>query len=197
MSWTEIIAACLGVVNVGLVVRRSVWNYPFGIAMVTLYGFVFFHARLYSDTILQGYYFVVQIYGWWYWLKGRGGDGLIRVELMATRGRFAAIAVTLAGAAAGGWFFANYTNAAAPWLDAFIASASVTAQYLMSIRKIENWIWWIVVDVVAIGVYCWKGLYPTTALYAIFLGLSIWGLVGWLRELRAEQETLVPEETPA
>ncbi len=197
MSWTEIIAASLGVANVWLVVRRSVWNYPFGIAMVTLYAFVFFQARLYSDAILQGYYFVVQIYGWWYWLKGRGGDGLIRVEAIGLRGRSAAAAATLAGAAAGGWFFSHYTNAAAPWLDAFIASASVTAQYLMSIRKIENWVWWIVVDVVAIGVYCWKGLYPTTVLYAIFLGLSVWGLIGWLREFRAEQGMPLPEETPA
>jgi len=197
MSWIELIAAGLGVVNVWLVVRRSMWNYPFGIVMVTLYGFVFFGARLYSDTILQGFFFVVQIYGWWYWLQGRGKDGLIRVELMGTRGRLAAAAATLAGAAAGGWFFANYTNAAAPWLDAFIAAASVTAQYLMSIRKIENWIWWIVVDVVAIGVYCWKGLYPTTVLYAIFLGLSVAGLIGWLRELRNEQDTSVPEEAAA
>ena len=197
MSWIELIAAGLGVANVWLVVRRSVWNYPFGIVMVTLYGFVFFGARLYSDTILQGFFFVVQIYGWWYWLQGRGQDGLIRVEVLGMRGRLAAAAATLAGAAAGGWFFANYTNAAAPWLDAFIAAASVTAQYLMSIRKIENWLWWIVVDAVAIGVYCWKGLYPTTVLYAIFLGLSVAGLVGWLRELRNEQNTPVPEEAQA
>jgi nicotinamide mononucleotide transporter len=194
MSWTEIIAAILGVVNVWLVVRRSVWNYPFGIAMVSLYAFVFFQARLYSDAILQGYYFVIQIYGWWYWLQGRASDGRIQPELMSSAGRLAASAVTLIGAAAGGWFFSNYTNAAAPWLDAFIASASVTAQYLMSIRKIENWVWWIVVDVVAIGVYFWKELYPTTALYAIFLALSIWGLIGWQRELRVEQINLVTGE---
>lgn len=188
MSLLELFAAALGVVNVWLVVRRSVWNYPFGLVMVTLYGFIFFEARLYSDTILQGYFFVVQVFGWWYWLKGRGNDGLVRPETMTHTGRLAAAAATLAGAAAGGWFFATYTNAAAPWLDAFIAAASVTAQYLMSIRKIENWVWWIAVDVVAIGVYFWKGLYPTTALYAIFLALSVAGLMGWMRQIEASRQ---------
>jgi nicotinamide mononucleotide transporter len=185
MSGIELIAAGLGVVNVWLVVKRSVWNYPFGLVMVTLYGFVFYGARLYSDSILQGYFFAVQVFGWWYWLRGRGRDGLVVPEIMGTGLRLGAIAVTLAGAAAGGWFFATYTNAAAPWLDAFIASASVVAQCLMSVRKIENWAWWIAVDCVAVGVYFWKGLYPTSALYVIFLVLSVAGLIGWQRQLAA------------
>ena len=79
----------------------------------------------------------------------------------------------------------SYTEAA-PWLDAFIAAASVTSQCLMSIRKIENWVGWIVVDIVAVGVYCWKGLYPTTGLYAIFLALSVAGLLSWWRQLAAD-----------
>jgi nicotinamide mononucleotide transporter len=194
MSVIELIAAGLGVINVWLVVKRSVWNYPFGIVMVTLYGFVFFHARLYSDTILQVFFFAVQVFGWWYWLQGRGQDGRVLPESMGAAGRLGAAAATLAGAAAGGWFFATYTNAAAPWLDAFIASASVVAQCLMSVRKIENWLWWIAVDCVAVGVYFWKGLYPTTALYVIFLCLSIAGLIGWRRQLAAAGK---PVEMPA
>ncbi len=67
MSAIEIIAAVLGVANIVLLVRRSIWNYPFGIAMVSLYGWVFFDARLYSDAALQVFFFVVQLYGWWNW----------------------------------------------------------------------------------------------------------------------------------
>jgi len=184
MSWTELFAAGLGVVNVWLVVRRSVWNYPFGLAMVILYGFVFYGAKLYSDALLQIYYFVVQLFGWWMWLKGRDGAGLVRPEVLKTPARIAALEATLMGAAAGGWYFATYTDAAAPWFDAFIAAASVIAQYLQSVRKIESWLWWIAVDVVAIGVYFWKGLYPTTVLYVIFLALSAAGLKAWGRQLR-------------
>ena len=194
MSITEYIAAALGVVNVWLVVRRSVWNYPFALVMVTMYGFVFFHARLYSDTILQVYYFAVNVFGWWYWLKGSDAHGIIRPEKLSASGRLAALAATVVGSVLGGWFFATFTNAAAPWLDAFIAAASVSGQTLMSIRKIENWVWWIAADVVATGLYFWKGLYPTSALYLVFLGLSIAGLISWQRQMSSAAE---PAEQPA
>jgi nicotinamide mononucleotide transporter len=192
MASTELIAAGLGLVNVWLVVRRSAWNYPFGLAMVTLYGFVFYDARLYSDTILQVYFFAVQVFGWWYWLKGRDAEGLVRPETLGIKGRLWALGATAAGAAATGWFFATYTDAAAPWFDAFIAAASVVGQTLQSYRKVESWLWWIAVDIVAVGVYAWKGLYPTTALYAIFLAMSVAGLISWRRQLAKSASIEVP-----
>jgi nicotinamide mononucleotide transporter len=91
---------------------------------------------------------------------------------------------TLGVAAMMGWIFQTYTNAAAPWMDASLAAASVTAQYLLSVRKLENWYLWIAVDVFYIGLYYWKGLFWTTGLYAVFLLLSIAGLLEWLREFR-------------
>lgn len=182
MSPTEIIAALLGVANIALLVRRSIWNYPFGLVMVVLYGFVFYRARFYSDTILQVYFFVVQLYGWWNWAHGRNEDGLARVETLRGQARILWSAAAIAAWLVIGWTFATYTNAAAPWMDASIAAMSVTAQILLSIRKIENWILWIAADIVAVGLYFWKGLYPTTALYAIFLAFSIAGLLEWRRE---------------
>ena len=71
MDPLEWVAAGLGVINVALVVRRTVWNYPFGIAMVALYFFVFFEAKLYSDALLQIFFFVVQLYGWRNWLQAK------------------------------------------------------------------------------------------------------------------------------
>jgi nicotinamide mononucleotide transporter len=183
MSPIELIAAGLGVVNVWLVMRRSIWNYPFGLAMVVLYGFVFFHAKLYSDTILQIYFFLVQIFGWWYWLKGRDNAGLVVPEILGMKGWLVAAGTTAAGTALAGWLFATYTDAAAPWLDAFIGAASVTAQTLQSARKVESWLFWIAVDIVAIGVYFWKELYPTAGLYVVFLVLSVAGLISWRRQL--------------
>lgn len=184
MSWTEIIASILGLANIVLLVRRSIWNYPFGIAMVTLYGVVFFEARLFSDAALQVFFFVVQIYGWWNWYHARDSAGLARVELMTARSRLAWIAVIVAFNVADAWFLMKYTSDVAPWMDANTTAMSVVAQYLLSVRKIENWILWIVTDVVQIGLYYWKGLYPTTGLYVLFLIISGVGLYEWLREYR-------------
>ena len=192
MSWTEIVASLLGVVNIVLLVRRSIWNYPFGIVMVTLYGVVFFEARLFSDALLQVFFFVVQVYGWWVWYHARDSEGLVKVELMSTRSRIVWAAVIVVATAAEGWYLANYTTDSAPWMDANTTAMSVVAQYLLSIRKIENWILWIVTDVVQIGLYYWKGLYPTTGLYMLFLVLSCVGLYEWQREWRAH-----PQGVPA
>ena len=180
LTW-ENAAALLGVINVALLVRRSIWNYPFGIASVALYGYVFLNARLYSDAVLQIYFFVIQFYGWWNWLKGRSDDGYVRIESMSARERASFAGATIAVALAIGWLFRSYTNAAAPWMDAALAATSVTAQYLLSVRKIENWVLWITVDVFYVGLYWWKGLYSTSGLYAIFLMLSAAGLIEWLR----------------
>ena len=188
LSTTEIVAALLGVANIVLLVRRSIWNYAFGLASVALYGFVFRNSMLYSDAALQVFFFVVQIYGWWNWYHAREGDGLIRVEAMTVRERLAWSAVLVAATAGEGWYLAKYTSDVAPWLDAATTALSVVAQYLLSVRKIENWVLWIVADVVQIGLYYWKGLYPTTALYSVFLVLSVVGLLQWRKQFLVEMQ---------
>lgn len=183
MSAIEVIAAVLGLANVLLLVRRSIWNYPFGLAMVALYTWVFYSARLYSDAALQIFFFVVQVYGWWNWYQARGGDGLIRVETLSQASRLAWCGAIVAGTVVEGWYLAQYTTDSAPWMDANTTAMSVVAQYLLSVRRIENWVLWIVTDVIQIGLYAWKGLYPTTILYALFLVISIFGLLAWQRQI--------------
>jgi nicotinamide mononucleotide transporter len=184
----EYIAAVLGIINIVLIVLRSIWNYPFGIVMVMLYGFVFLESRLYSDAVLQVFFFVVQLYGWWNWYFARESGGMVRVELMTSLARLVWFGVLVVATAAEGWYLATYTNDAAPWLDAATTALSVVAQYLLSIRKIENWVLWFVADVVQIGLYYWKGLYPTTGLYVVFLIISIVGLVQWVHQFDREQQ---------
>src|ERR1044071_5733762 len=82
MGGIEIVAAALGVINVLLVVRRSTWNYPFGIVMVALYFFVFWEAKLYSDALLQIFFLVIQLYGWWAWVHAKHVDHRVAVGWM-------------------------------------------------------------------------------------------------------------------
>lgn len=187
MSELEWVAAGLGVINVFLVVRRSVWNYPFGLAMVSLYFFVFYEARLYSDALLQIFFFVVQVYGWVNWVKARNAAGDVPVGRLTPRERIGWILGTALASLAWGLGMARYTDAAAPIIDAFIAGTSISAQLLMARRMIENWAAWILVDVVAVGLYASRHLYPTSALYLLFLLLSVAGLIGWRRALPGVQ----------
>jgi nicotinamide mononucleotide transporter len=186
MNPLEWVAAALGIVNVALVVRRSVWNYPFGLIMVSLYFFVFFEARLYSDALLQIFFFVVQLYGWRNWLRAKQAAGEVPVAVLTPRERMAWVAAAAAASLAWGLGMARYTDAAAPMIDATIAGMSIAAQILMARRMIENWVLWILVDTIAVGLFASRGLYATSALYGLFLLLSIIGLIGWRRALRGE-----------
>jgi nicotinamide mononucleotide transporter len=188
MNPLEYAAALLGLINVALVVRRTVWNYPFGIAMVALYFFVFYEARLYSDALLQIFFLVVQLYGWRNWLQAKnasGGD--IPVRYLGARARLAWLAGLTAVSLVWGLAMDRYTDAAAPVVDAFVAGFSIGAQILMARRFVENWVLWIAVDLVAIGLYWSRDLQVTSGLYFIFLLLAITGLLEWARGWRSQQ----------
>lgn len=180
MTHIEWIAAALVLVNVALVVLRSVWNYPFALVAVTLYAFVFFEARLYSDMLLQGFFFAINIYGWANWLRARDDDG-VPVGWMTPRARRLWGGATVAAWL--GWSFAmhRFTDAVAPWIDGAIAMFSVTAQWLLARRRVESWYLWILVDLIAVPLFASRGLYATSAVYVVLLGMSIDGLIQWRR----------------
>ena len=188
----EALATLLGLINISLIVRRSVWNYPFGLAMVTLYAWIFAQpdVRLYSDVGLQMFFFVVQLYGWWNWSQSEADSGEVQVLMLSSPNRLAWLAVIAVATLAWGTLMHRYTSAALPWWDAFIAMTSVSAQLLMARRYLENWVLWIAVDAVAIGVYAAKGLMLTAILYTIFLIVSILGLFSWRKALAAERAVL-------
>ncbi|WP_432768918.1 MAG: nicotinamide mononucleotide transporter [Sphingopyxis sp.] len=180
MTDLEWLAVALGLANVALVVARSVWNYPFGLAMVCLYGLIFYETRLYSDMVLQGFFFIVQIYGWIAW-RAASAATQVPVRWLAPRTRLiwgaAIVAAWLIWSAA----MARFTDAAAPWVDGAIAMMSVAAQILMARRMVENWWLWIAVDILAIPLFASRGLTLTAGLYALFLLMSLVGLYRWRR----------------
>lgn len=190
MNWTEWVAAGLGVINVALVVRRSVWNYPFALAMVSLYFVVFAEARLYSDALLQIFFFAVNLYGWHSWVRAKAEAGEVPVAIMTVRERFLWLAATLAASLVWGLGMARFTDAAAPIVDAGVAGFSIAAQILLARRKLENWVVWIAVDVVAIGLYASRGLTLTAGLYALFLLLATLGFFQWRSALRRDRPEL-------
>jgi nicotinamide mononucleotide transporter len=187
VSLLEVIATLLGVANILLLVRRSIWNYPFGLVMVALYARIFFDARLYSDSALQIFFFIIQLYGWWAWWRAGGASHAIAVERLTPAARLAWIAMIAFTSVAWGSIMHTYTDASFPWIDAGIAMGSIAAQVLLARRCIENWVLWIAIDVVSVGLYMAKGLYPTAGLYVLFLIISVAGLIEWRR---VERRTL-------
>ena len=184
MDLLEIVAVALGLVNVGLLVRRSIWNYPFGMAMVTLYAIIFYRARLYGEAGLQVFFFVVQVYGWWLWARAGGLEQAVAVRWMSWPARVAWLAAVAVVASSLGVAMHALTDAAVPFADAAITAASVAAQVLLSFRRIENWILWIAIDVGSIALYWSRDLQLTAGLYVAFLVLASVGLHQWIAASR-------------
>ncbi|CAM3174939.1 MULTISPECIES: nicotinamide riboside transporter PnuC [Sphingomonas] len=179
MTWLESIAFILGVANVTLVVRRSLWNYPVALVMVALYALLFWRERLYSDAALQLFFFVLNLYGWMVWRRSVAQAGQVTVETLSPEARLSWLAAILAASLGWGAAMAHWTDAAMPFWDAANAVASVAAQILLARRRLENWLLWVAVDLSSIALYAVKGLTLTAILYAIFLGLSLWGYREW------------------
>ncbi len=186
MGNLEIIATLLGVANIVLLVRRSAWNYAFGLAMVALYAPIFVEARLYSDALLQAFFFVVQLYGWWNWISGQMASGDVVVERLDTKGRLYWALVVVPAWALWSWGMHRFTDTLYPFWDGAVAALSIAAQVMLARRYIENWVLWIAVDVVAVALYLTRGLMLTAGLYGLFLLMSVWGLIEWQRVARKQ-----------
>ena len=192
MSTLELVAVAFGLANLTLLIRRSVWNYPFGIAMVSLYAVIFFDAKLYSETALQVFFFAIQIYGWLRWRELQNETGDIEVRWSSARIAVVWLAVTAAAALGLGAAMERLTDAAAPYPDAFITAASVSAQVLLVLRRVESWIYWVVIDAVAIWLFHTRGLDATSALYAVFLIMASLGLWQWVQSARTGMDYVDP-----
>lgn len=189
MGVLELIAVALGLINIVLIVRRNIWNYPFGIAMVICYAWIFYGAKLYSDALLQIFFLIVQLYGWWNWARAADGadDERIPVLTLGKANQLAILCLVVALSLGWGTMMAGLTDAHYPYWDGTIAMTSVVAQILLARRYVENWILWIIVDILAIGLYWTKGLHPTAILYAIFLIVAVAGLYEWRKIYKAQR----------
>ncbi len=185
MSALEIAAVLLGIINILLIIRRSVWNFPVAIVMVGLYFVIFRDAKLYSDAGLQIFFAVVNAYGFWSWWRNKADTGDIIVRRLP---RFAYPAWIIGAILAiWGWGAVMHaeTDASYPYWDASVAMLSVAGQILMTRRFIENWHFWIVVNLISVPLYLNKELYLTAGLYGLFLVLAVAGLVEWRKAERA------------
>jgi nicotinamide mononucleotide transporter len=147
--------------------------------------------------LLHGIYVIMQIYGWYHWLYGGKGRSELKVSVLPVTLMFIWICTGIFGTLAWGYLMAGYTNAAVPYADAFTTVISLIAQWLMARKRLESWCFWIAVDLVAIGVYLYKGLYPTTGLYAVFLVLATIGYFRWKASMAAGRADRELTETDA
>jgi nicotinamide mononucleotide transporter len=192
ISTTEVLGFITGAVCVLLVVDLNVWNFPIGIANNIFFIVLFFSSQLYGDMTLQFIYIILATIGWWQWLHG----GVDRTKLPITYAHVKEIIVlVLLGTFStyGLWMYFIKIKDSAPFLDALTTVLSLLAQYLLNGKRLQNWYFWIVADIIYVGLYIQKDLYLTAILYAFFIGFCIVGFINWRKSMIEYSKVIFPK----
>ena len=184
-SWLELIAVLLALAMIVCNIVELHWGWPLAAISSVLYFFLFWSQHLYGGALLQVLFVVLALWGWSVWLRGIEGSPL-PVTRMPSRQRLTlSISGTVLWLATGSMLL-NVTDTDVPWWDAFPTAFSLVGQYLLAHKHLENWAVWIGVNIVAAGLFAWKGLWLTTLLYLAFIGLSAVGWHTWAKHAQVE-----------
>ena len=178
MSALEIFGVATGALCVLLAAREIIWSWPIGIVNNVAFFIMFWRHKLYADATLQIFYILTALYGWWKWAHKDAGM-VLRVQNTSRR-----MGTTLLLLMPVAWFFIyeilhRWTDSNVPLGDSLATTLSLGAQFMAGRKLLENWLVWIVVDVVSIALFLYKHLYLTTTLYAAFIGMCVAGYMAW------------------
>ena len=180
VTWLELLAFVLSLATVVMNIRVNPLAWPLAIVSSLLTFGLFWNSRLYGDASLQVFFAVVALWGWWQWLYGRRADGTpLEVRGLGRRGRWIAIAALAIAWPVTGVFLKRYTDTDVPWWDGFATAASVLGQWLLGRKYIENWLAWVVVNVVSVALFAYKQLWLMVILYALFILMCGAGWRAW------------------
>lgn len=194
-NYIEIFGAITGILYVVFEIRQNIWLWPVGIITSGVYIWVFFTGKLYADMSLQGYYLVISILGWYWWLKGSGfrGQGDVTSD-NSDPGKLPVTRIKLKTAIILSLIFgilyfvmwlvlSRFTDSPVPVWDSFITSLSIVATWMLAKKIYEHWYLWIIVNAASIILFFVKGLYPTVVLYIVYCAMSFVGLKEWGKSL--------------
>lgn len=181
MNYLEIFGTFVGLVYLWLEYRASIYLWIAGIIMPAIYIFVYYDAGLYADFSINIYYLIAAVYGWLFWMWGQPGDKPQALPIVRTpRKYYLPLAVVFAVSFIGiAWILISYTDSNVPWLDSFTTALSIVGMWMLARKYVEQWFAWIVVDVVCCGLYIYKDLYFTSALYGLYSIIAIFGYFKW------------------
>lgn len=190
VSWAELIGAALGLAMVICNILQIHWGWPLAFLSSVMYGFVFADAGLFAECALQAFFAVTALWGWWQWLRGRDDAG--QTLLPRALGKRVAIALMAASAIAVpalALFLMHFTSSNVPWWDALPTVLSLAATYLLGRKYVANWPLWIVVNLISMGLFAYKGLWLTVGLYALFAVMAALGWKAWHDAMHSSKAT--------
>lgn len=180
----EWIAVTTGLMSVWFSMKENILVYPTGIISVLIYVYLAFQYKLYADMGVNFYYFVMSVYGWYYWVHPKNKDReQVPVTINDKQENIMSAAILLGSFVILYFVLSNFTDSDVAFWDATTTCFAITGMWLMARKKIENWVAWIITDVISVPLYFYKGLVLTSFQFLIFTGLAFAGYVAWKKSL--------------
>lgn len=190
INWMEAAGLVFGLLAVYFLIKENILTWPAGIIYVLISFVIFYQVKLYADFILHIFFLIMNIYGWYYWVNGRKKENAeVPVTTTSTATLIKLLLLSALGIGILGYSLSNYTDASLPYWDSTTTILSLTGMWLTAKKKIENWHFWFVVDVLATGIYFYKGIYFYAFLYLVYIAMAIIGYIEWKKSL--EKQTVI------
>lgn len=176
----ELLGLVTGLLAVWWLIRQNILTWPAGIIYILASLIIFWREKLYADFALHIFFLAMNIYGWYFWSYAKKSENH---KVPVTQINWSTLVIltllSFVGIALTGYFLSEFTDAALPYWDSATTVLSITGMWLMARKKIENWYFWLIVDVLATGIYYYKGIYFYSILYIIYIALAVSGYLSW------------------
>lgn len=186
MTWLEAIAVFFGLASVFYSMKENILVFPTGIVSTLIYVWICLQVKLYADMGINAYYFIMSIYGWYIWSRPKPGAAKVPVTWLDKKGIMASLGLFLVSYAVLYFVLVTFTDSDVPYWDSFTTSSAFVGMWLMAKKKVENWIAWIVTDLVSVPLYIYKGLLLTSFQFLVFTVLAVLGLIAWIKSAKRQ-----------
>lgn len=183
----ELVAVLMAVAYLLLAIRQNIWCWLCAGVSTAIYVVLFANAKLYMESALNVFYFAMAIYGWIVWTSGRSGGSQMPVVVWPRQIHARAIAVVAIASLVSGYVLSHYTDAEFPYIDSLTTWGAIWATFLVARKVLENWWYWLAIDLASIFIYWSRDLQLTSVLFVAYVIMIPFGLIGWSRSWRARQ----------
>ena len=188
LGW-EMVAVALALAYLLLIMRENPWGWLCALISTAIYTLLFWQVNLLMDSALNIYYMAMAVYGWQQWQKGGVQQAGVRIVRWNIRSHLVALTIIFTATLISGYLLSANTQAAWPYLDSFTTWASVLTTYMVAKKVLENWLYWLVIDAVAMVIYIDRGLYLTALLFLVYLLICLFGWSSWRKTFYSYDST--------
>jgi nicotinamide mononucleotide transporter len=179
----EPFAVLFGLLSIWYIKKEKLISFPFGIINVVTYVYIFFVTRLYANAAINGYFFFMTVYGWYNWSRKKDSEHVVKIRTSGRNELFFIFGILVLTFFAIRFILIRYTTSQVPFWDALTTAVYMMAQWMISQKRIENWLLWVFADVIMTILCISQGLWFTAFQYAVFTGIALAGFFEWRKKL--------------